>query len=63
MNSNVLVRGINKKYLFGYEYYKYPLEKRDIYLPYSDIEKIFIDMIYFRQPLDKEVILEFRKKK
>jgi len=50
------------KYMFGYEYYKYPLENREIYIPYSDIEKTFIDMIYFKQPLDKEVILEFRKK-
>ena len=62
MGSNVLVRRINQKYLFGYEYYKYPLENREIYIPYSDIEKTFIDMIYFRQPLDKEIILEFRKK-
>lgn len=62
MGSNVLVRRINKKYMFGYEYYKYPLENRDIYLPYSDIEKTFIDMIYFKQPLDKENISEFREK-
>ncbi len=62
MGRNVLVRRINKKYLFGFEYYKYPLDDRDIYLPYSDIEKTFIDIIYFRQPLDKETIREFRKK-
>ena len=62
MNSNVLVRRLDKKYMFGYEYYKYPLENRDIYLPYSDIEKTFIDMVYYRQPLDEEVIIEFRKK-
>ncbi|MEK6878005.1 MAG: hypothetical protein AABY22_00275 [Nanoarchaeota archaeon] len=58
MNSNVLVRRLDKKYMFGYEYYKYPLENRDIYLPYSDIEKTFIDMVYYRQPLDEEVIIE-----
>lgn len=62
MNSNVLVRRINKKYLFGYEYYKYPLENREIYIPYSDIEKTFIDMVYFKQPLDEEVIENFREK-
>lgn len=60
--KNVLIKRINPKYLFGFEYYKYPLENRDIYLPYSDIEKTFIDMVYFRQPLDKEAIAEFRKK-
>ncbi len=62
MGFNVLIRRLDKKYMFGYEYYKYPLEDRDIYLPYSDIEKTFIDMIYFRQPLDKETIIEFRKR-
>jgi predicted transcriptional regulator of viral defense system len=59
---NIIVRRINPKYLFGFEYYKYPLEDRDIYIPYSDIEKTFIDMIYFKQPLDEETIEEFREK-
>ncbi len=55
---NAVVRRINKKYLFGFDYYK----SGDFYLPYSDIEKTFIDLIYFREYLDKEVIKEFRKK-
>lgn len=59
---NVIVKRINKKYMFGFEYYKYPLEDRDIYIPYSDMEKTFIDMVYFKQPLDEETIEEFRKK-
>ncbi|MBS3100484.1 hypothetical protein J4463_04725 [Candidatus Pacearchaeota archaeon] len=59
---NAFLKRVPGKYMFGYEYYKYPLENREIYIPYSDIEKTFIDMIYFKQPLDKEVILEFRKK-
>jgi len=59
---NALLKRVPGKYMFGYEYYKYPLNDRDIYLPYSDIEKTFIDMIYFRQPIDKEVIGEFKKK-
>ena len=58
LGVNVLIRRINRKYLFGFEYYK----DGDFYFPYSDIEKTFIDMIYFRQPLDKEVVLEFKKK-
>jgi len=61
-NRNVNIRRIAGKYMFGFEYYKYPLEDKDIYLPYSDIEKTFIDMIYFRQYLDKETIAEFKKK-
>jgi len=56
--ANVIVRKIDKKYLFGFEYY----EDGDFYFPYSDIEKTFIDMVYFRQPLDAEVISSFREK-
>ena len=55
---NVMIKRINRKYFFGFEYYK----EGDFYFPYSDIEKTFIDMVYFRQPLDKEVILEFKKR-
>lgn len=57
-DRNVFIRRIDKKYIFGFEYYK----DGDFHFPYSDIEKTFIDMIYFRQPLDKEVIDNFRKK-
>ena len=48
--------------MFGYEYYKYSLENKEIYLPYSDIEKTFIDMVYFKQPLDNEAIENFKEK-
>ena len=57
-DRNVLIRRIDKKYIFGFEYYK----DGDFYFPYSDIEKTFIDMVYFKQPLDKELIMEFKKK-
>ena len=43
MRSNVLLRRINKKYLFGYEYY----DVGGVVLPYSDIEKTMIDLVYF----------------
>ena len=56
--ANVIVRKIDKKYLFGFEYYN----DGDFYFPYSDIEKTFIDMVYFRQPLDAEVISNFKEK-
>lgn len=58
MGNNFLIRKIDKKYLFGFEYYK----DGDFYFPYSDIEKTFIDMVYFRQYMDKEVIENFREK-
>ena len=60
--KNAVLKRIQGKYMFGFEYYRYPLEDRDIYIPYSDIEKTFIDMIYFKQPLDEETIEEFREK-
>ncbi len=60
--KNVIVKRINPKYMFGFEYSKYALEDRDIYLPYSDVEKTFIDMVYFRQPIDDENIASFREK-
>jgi len=59
---NALLKRIPGKYMFGFEYYKYPLENREIYLPYSDIEKTFIDMIYFKQPLDEKTLENFREK-
>lgn len=55
---NVVIRRIDKKYFFGFEYYK----NGDFYFPYSDIEKTFIDLIYFKIKIDKEVIKEFKKK-
>ena len=59
---NALLKRIPGKYMFGFEYYKYPLENREIYLPYSDTEKTFIDMIYFKQPLDEKTLENFREK-
>lgn len=62
-NGNILIRRIDKKYLFGFDYVK----EGDIYLPYSDIEKTFIDMIYFKERMDektiKNMVEKFDKKK
>ena len=57
-DRNVIIRRMGKKYIFGFEYQK----DGDFYFPYSDIEKTFIDMIYFKQPLDEEVIDNFKEK-
>ena len=58
MNSNILVRNIDKKYLFGFDYVK----EGDFYLPYSDIEKTFIDLVFFNQPIDKIVLRNISQK-
>jgi len=55
--GNFLIRRINKKYLFGMEY----KEQGDFYLLYSDIEKTLIDLIYFKQKIDKEVLTNIKK--
>lgn len=52
MGNNVLVRKLDKKYMFGFELYK----DGDFYFPYSDIEKTLIDLLYFKQPVDNEVL-------
>lgn len=56
--ANIMIKRINKKYLFGFDY----CLDSNFYIPYSDIEKTFIDMIHFKQPLDKEQIRNFREK-
>jgi predicted transcriptional regulator of viral defense system len=57
-DRNVIIKRLPAEYFFGFDYY----EDGDFYLPYSDIEKTFIDMVYFKEYIDKEVIKEFRKK-
>ena len=56
--ANIVIKKINKKYFFGFEYYK----DGDFYFPYSDVEKTFIDMVYFKQPFDKELLKNFRRR-
>jgi len=49
---NILIRRIDKKYLLGYD----SLKVGEFYLPYSDIEKTFIDMVYFKQKISPETL-------
>lgn len=58
LGGNVLVRNINKKYFFGFEYAEYG----GFCLPYSDLEKTFIDMIIFNQRMDKDVLKRIKKR-
>jgi len=56
LGTNVLVRRIKKEYCFGFEY----AAVGDVYLPYSDFEKTFIDMAYFKESLSAEVLQNFK---
>lgn len=58
IGGNVLLRSINNKYFFGSEYF----EEGNFYLPYSDLEKTFIDMIVFNQKIDGEVLEKIKTK-
>ena len=58
LDSNITVRRIKPKYLFGYELMEYD----KFYIPVSDIEKTLIDFVYFKEPLDKIVLKEIGKK-
>ena len=58
LGTNVLIRRLNNKYFFGFDYYK----QGSFYLSYSDIEKTFIDMVYFKERLTTETIKNFVKK-
>lgn len=57
LGMNILIRKIDKKYLFGLDYY----QQGRFYFPYSDIEKTLIDLIYFRQNLNKETLNNIKK--
>jgi len=58
LDSNVLIRRIGKKYMFGYE----NSQQGKYLLSYSDIEKTLIDMIHYNQNISKETIKEINKK-
>lgn len=55
--ENVLVKRIPSPLFFGIEYLPYG----DSYVPVSDKEKTFLDLLYFEQPIDAKVLAEFRK--
>lgn len=56
--ANVLIKRIPRSLFFGVEYKQYG----DFYVPVSDKEKTFLDMLYFKQPLDKEVIRQWKRR-
>jgi len=58
LGNNVLVRRLNKKYFFGYDF----LSVGGFDLPYSDLEKTFIDMIYFKVKIRDDVLKKIVEK-
>ncbi|MBN2517894.1 MAG: hypothetical protein JXB14_03535 [Candidatus Altiarchaeota archaeon] len=58
LGNNVLVRRMDKRYLFGFDLH----EQGGVYLPYSDIEKTLIDMVYFGERLEDESIRAVKRK-
>ncbi len=58
LGQNVLVRRIAKKLFFGFALTRIG----DYWLPVSDVEKTFLDMIYFRQKMTPEVRAAFQSR-
>lgn len=58
MGTNTLVRRLGKNYMFGYEL----VGDGQFFLPYSDVEKTFIDMVYFKERISEESLLKFRER-
>ncbi len=58
LGMNVLIRRIKKKYFFGFDYFP----QKENYFPYSDIEKTFIDMIYFKENINEETLKNIKKR-
>ena len=58
IGRNVLLKNIDKRYFFGFEY----VEEGGFYLPYSDLEKTFIDLIVFNQRIDENALKNIKKK-
>ncbi len=57
-NNNVFIKRIPPSLFFGIEYKQYG----DFSVPVSDVEKTVLDMVFFNQPMDTNIIAAFRKK-
>lgn len=58
LDSNVILRRIEQRYFFGFDYLKY----ENFFIPVSDIEKTLIDLIYFKEIIGKDVLREIKKR-
>jgi predicted transcriptional regulator of viral defense system len=59
LGVNVLVRKIDKKYFFGFDY----IEQNGLYFPYSDVEKTVIDLIHFKEKVPDDIGKNIDKKR
>ena len=57
LGSNYSVKRISRKMFFGFETIKYG----EFWIPVSNVEKTLIDFVYFRQPLQADVVREMKK--
>jgi predicted transcriptional regulator of viral defense system len=57
-DTNVHLRRLPHSFFFGVVYLQYG----DFYVPVSDIEKTFIDLLYYKQPISTRVLAQFRKR-
>ncbi|MCL4383484.1 MAG: hypothetical protein M1168_01590 [Candidatus Marsarchaeota archaeon] len=57
-NANYLVQRIPKNLFFGYELVKY----YDFWIPVSDIEKTFLDLLYFKHYIREDVLKQLKSK-
>lgn len=57
LGSNAIIRRLSARHFFGYDYMK----QGDLLLPVSDVEKTFIDMVYFRE-MRRDMLPAFRKR-
>lgn len=55
--NNVMIRRLSPKHFFGYDYHTVD----GLHLPVSDIEKTFIDMVYFNE-LRNDMVRPFKRK-
>ncbi len=58
LGKNVIVRRTEKRYFFGITY----SGQGKVAFPYSDVEKTFLDMIYFREKLSDELLAAFKER-
>jgi predicted transcriptional regulator of viral defense system len=56
--ANILLRTIDEKLYFGYK----TLQEGDTYLPYSDIEKTYLDLLYYKQNINSETLKKIKKR-
>ena len=57
-NTHIIIHNINKNYFFGFNFQ----DIGNLYIPVSDLEKTFIDLIYFNQKLDLKTWKQLKKK-